>query len=259
LVMAGGLILLWRIWVGGGFVWFGRKVGLFLPAPDRLKQIVSENSSRMNIPVRELLLMRVSIAQAFAFPNRRKLLFTERILELLSDEELSTVCSHELGHLTESRGVRYARSARTLGFLPWLFFNPLVHTMGPAAIFCLYPLTILVPYLSRRVGLKMEARADQIAKANEGDPGTYARALSRIYEDNLMPAVIARKRRTHPDLYDRIVAAGVTPDFPKPVPAASMGAHGAVFSGLMGILFAVFLVRQLGAFEPDQYGMPFSG
>lgn len=65
----------------------------------------------------------------------------------------------------------------------------------------------------------MEKRADRIAIENQADPAVYARALERLYQTNQMPAVMPpRMERPHPDLYDRMLDAGVTPDFPKPAP-----------------------------------------
>jgi Zn-dependent protease with chaperone function len=255
-VIAAGVVLLATLWSRDGLVWFGRKVGLFLPAPERLRRIVTETASRMNVPFRQLLLMRVPMAQAFAIPRTRTLLFTERILELLSDEELASVCSHELAHLTESRRARYLRSARVLAFLPWIFYRPLVHTFGTPAFFGLCFMTILVPYFSRKLSVKLETRADAIAKANETDSGTYARALLRLYEDGLLPTVTSKNRKTHPDLYDRVLVAGVNPDFAKPRAARSMSLHGVIFSALVGVLFAFVAMREMGAFERDGHYRP---
>ena len=84
-----------------------------------------------------------------------------------------------------------------------------------------------------------------MAKTNEGDAGTYARALTRLYEDNLSPAVNAKKMATHPHLYDRLLAAGVTPDFPRPAAPAAMAVTGSVFAGLVGMLFAWFVIRMM--------------
>jgi hypothetical protein len=41
-------------------------------------------------------------------------------------------------------------------------------------------------------------------------------ALERIYEVNLVPAVLGHKLAPHPDLYDRQLAAGYTPSYPRP-------------------------------------------
>jgi hypothetical protein len=130
-----------------------------------------------------------------------------------------------------------------LMYLPWIFFNPLIHAFGFFAFFGLLFTTLGVPRIYRRISQKLETRADEMAKANEGDAGTYARALTRLYEDNLLPAVTAKERATHPHLYDRLLAVGVTPDFPRPAAASSMALHGHMFAGLVGILFAAFAIR----------------
>ena len=67
------------------------------------------------------------------------------------------------------------------------------------------------------------------------DPGGYAQALERIYEANLVPATLAQ-RTTHPDLYDRMVQAGVTPRFPAPLPARK-------FPAVILALLTIVLVR----------------
>ncbi len=241
-----GVVGLWVIWSQGGLVWLGRVLGLFQPAPERLRRIVADTSARMNVTYREVWLMRSPSAQAFAMPGARKLLFTERLLELLSDDEVAAVCAHELAHLTESRADRYSRSVQMLAFLPWIYFNPLTHAFGPTfGFFAFYGLlltTIGVPRIYRRISRKLESRADEMAKANEGDAGTYARALAKLYADNLSPAVMTKSRSTHPHLYDRLLAVGVTPDFPRPAAPSLMAWHGHIFSGLVGLLFVVFAI-----------------
>jgi hypothetical protein len=39
--------------------------------------------------------------------------------------------------------------------------------------------------------------------------------MVKLHESNLVPAVMPGKQ-THPHLYDRLLAAGVQPDFPRP-------------------------------------------
>jgi Zn-dependent protease with chaperone function len=169
-------------------------------------------------------------------------------LELLPDDEVAAICAHELAHLTESKTARYSRSIRMLVFLPWMFLNPLMHTFGSIALFGLCAISIGTPRVYGIISRKLESRADQMAKANESDAGTYARALTRLYEDGLLPAVTAKNRATHPHLYDRILAAGVTPDFPRPAAADSMAWHGLIFAGLGGALLAVFAMRLIQLF-----------
>jgi Zn-dependent protease with chaperone function len=239
------VVVLRVIWARGGMLWLGRKLHLFSPAPERLQKICNETAARMDVPFREVLLMRISLAQAYAFLDSRRLAFTTRLVDICPDDELAAICAHELGHLTESKTARLARYVNVLTFMPWLFFKPLVHTYGLPALAGLLALTLGTPYLSRKISRKLESRADQIAKSNEAEPGTYARALARLYEDGLIPAVIVKNRQTHPDLYDRLLAAGITPDYPRPAPAKTMAWHGSLLAGGFGALFAVFVMRMI--------------
>jgi hypothetical protein len=68
------------------------------------------------------------------------------------------------------------------------------------------------------------------------DKVVYAQALERLYEINQTPAVMPRRAtKIHPDLYDRMIAAGVTPDYPKPAPAKGL------FWTTYLMLFSLFL------------------
>jgi len=131
-----------------------------------------------------------------------------------------------------------------LCLLPWILFKPMLHTFGTAGFFLLLLNTLLVGAVYRRLSHRLEIRADSVAHANEPDPGVYARALLRIHEDNLLPAVMAKGRATHPQLYDRLLAAGVTPDFPRPLPADSMAWHGRLLAASLGVL-AMLLIKRL--------------
>jgi Zn-dependent protease with chaperone function len=247
--IVGAVCSLWVIWARGGFIWVGRKLGLILPATERLQKIADGASAKMNIPFREVMLMRVPVAQAVAFPSGRQVMFTERLLEIAPDDEIAAICAHELAHLTESKVAQSSRSIAVLAYLPWILFNPLTHAFGRVAFFGLLFVTIGVPRIYQKISRKLESRADVMAKANEGDDGTYARALARLYADNLSPAVMAKDRASHPHLYDRMLAAGVTPDFPRPTAAASMAWHGHFLAGLAGLLFAFFAMRMIHSID----------
>jgi Zn-dependent protease with chaperone function len=237
------VILLLIFWSRSGWIWASRRLGYFAPAPERLKQIVYSTSARMAVPVRESYVIHSSFAQAYALPGTGRLLFTERILELLTDEELAAVCSHELGHLMESRGTYLKRHVLWLTFLPWLFVRPAFHTFGIGAVGLMWLCTLLIPRVYRSISHQLELRADTVAHHHENDPGTYARALSRLHEDNLIPAVHSRDHSTHPHLYDRMIAAGVTPDFARPEPARRMDWHGYLVLIILGLLVSALLIR----------------
>jgi len=245
LVIAAAVVVLCVVWNHDGWLWVGRKLGLFLPPPDRLQTIVGKTAAAMNVSVREICLMRSFLALAYAMPATRRLLFSERLLQLLSDDELEAISAHELAHLSEGWR-QYQRYVIWLMFLPWIFFRPTVHAFELAGFLLLLALTLLAPLLFQRVSRKLEVRADRIAQSNEPDPGTYARALLRLYEDNLLPAVDAKNRATHPHLYDRLLACGVTPDFPRPAPPRPMSLHGLIFSVALGALAAILVIRLTG-------------
>jgi len=49
------------------------------------------------------------------------------------------------------------------------------------------------------------------------DPQPYTRSMLKLHEANTMPAVMPEPQ-THPHLYDRLLAGGIQPDFPRPAP-----------------------------------------
>jgi Zn-dependent protease with chaperone function len=235
------VVALLIFWSHRGWILTGRRLGFFVPPPERLQKIVRDTAARMNIPVREFWVMRSSGSQAFALPAAQALLFTDRMLELLPDDEIATVCAHELAHLTEAKTEYYKRYIQWFAFLPWLFFKPVVHIFGVFGYVILACFTTIVPRVYRDISRKLEERADRMAKAEERDSGTYARALARIYEDNLIPAVTAG-RGTHPHLYDRLVAAGLTPDFPRPEAAKSRTWYSNLLSWILAFLAMALVI-----------------
>jgi Zn-dependent protease with chaperone function len=230
-------------WNQFGWLKAGQVLGLMSSPPERLVNIARNVAGKMDVSFNELFLMRSSLAQAYALPSRKALLFSSRLLDLLTDEEINSVCAHELAHLTESRGDYYKRYVTWIMFLPWTLVKPVIHTFGDAGFMMLLVTTFVAPIIFRHVSHKLEMRADTIAHTNESNPGAYARALAKIYEDNLVPAVNAKDRATHPHLYDRLLAAGVTPDFPRPRPTSAMSLHGRILALALGALGALLIIR----------------
>ncbi len=97
---------------------------------------------------------------------------------------------------------------------------PAIRSLPPSTVWLVLlgnPVALFIAWtLFLRLVHRMEIRADAMARQPETAAGTYARALAKIYEANLVPVVLGAKRRTHPELYDRLVAAGVTPEYPRP-------------------------------------------
>ncbi len=216
-LLAVGALLLGFVQWGGGLL-IASWVGLARPASSRVKGIVDRAASLVGAWPRETFELTWPNANAFAFPLCQRLAFTEKLLAVLDDEELSAVCSHELGHLTESRATALTR---TLG--GWLLFplaaaRPIVGSFGWPALGVSYVLFLVGSVLLRRLIRRLEVRADQIALRHQSDAGVYGRALEKLYEINLTPAVMAGKRQTHPHLYDRLLQAGIQPAYPRPQP-----------------------------------------
>jgi len=204
--------------VGGGWLWVCRRLGLLHPASARLEAIVARTSERTGVRVRGAEELDSDTANALAFPVTGRLVFTGRLLEALDDEELAAVCAHELAHLDEPRGVVLARVGAAFLFLGLPALYPLTGTFGPVTIL-IAPLVVLLAIIAfTRIARRMEVRSDRLGHAHEGDVGTYALALEKLYIANLIPAVLKAKRPVHPHLYDRMIAAGFAPDYERPRP-----------------------------------------
>ena len=83
----------------------------------------------------------------------------------------------------------------------------------------------------------MERRADALA-ASHAEKGVYARALEKLHEAALVPAVLGKRSATHPDLWDRLAAAGAVPSWPKPAPPARGGVGRFALVLVCAIVFA---------------------
>lgn len=219
---AGGVLLCFLAFHFGFSLRLLRWFRILKPATEHLQTLVAEVSQKMAVPVRSTWILAAFMSNAAAFPQTGQLVFTDKLLAMLSDEEIKSVCAHELGHLDEPRRVLFARLLAAAALLPLIFAKPVgsFGENGANAFWLLLFVTLLLRLLGIRVARRMEKRADKIAAEHMADPGVYARALENLYQTNQVPAVMPRRSgKVHPDLYDRITAAGVTPDFPKPLPA----------------------------------------
>ncbi len=201
----------------GAGLWLCRWLHLILPPPEQVQRIVTATAGRMQVKVRKLWLMRGATANAVAFPTTHELVFTERLLAVCTDEELAAICGHELGHLTESPWTVAGRLLAALAVLPWLFIQPAIASKNPYALMLVGFSSLSILWLGRRLARRMEVRADRVA-VTHSDPVIYTRALEKIYEANQLPVVMPGKRQIHPHFYDRMLAAGLTPAYPRPAP-----------------------------------------
>jgi Zn-dependent protease with chaperone function len=234
---------------GGGYI-VARWIRLTRPASPRLARIVADAAARTSITPRDVYELRSSAARAMALPIWGRLIFTDKALEVLSDQELVAVCVHELAHLSEPYRVSAVRLLRGMVVLvPILLIRPFwgdFNKLGSLLYGTLFAL-VLTRIVAVRVARRMEERADAAGRTHQGEEGTYARALERIYEANLVPAVMSAKLRPHPHLYDRLIAAGVTPSYPRPAPPSNdRQTFATLITMVIAIVLYVLVFKALG-------------
>ncbi len=211
--------LIGQLWIATvGLLQLLRLMRAIVPASARLSALVDETSRQTGVSVASVWELRMTIANASALIYPRAILFTSGALAELDDNEIRAVCIHEMGHLSESGLVRTARIAGSLALFPLVFLNPAIHSLGYSGLLPLVGLAFAIRFFRLSVERRMEYRADAAATAAKLPEGVYASALLKLYRANLMPAVVPSKRFAHPHLYDRMIAAGVTPDFERPKP-----------------------------------------
>jgi Zn-dependent protease with chaperone function len=201
---------------GGMLIRFLRLVKILKSPGGRLKDIVNDVAARAKVPVRATWQLSDIMANAFAFPATRELAFRDRLLEICDDEEISAICAHEIAHIGEPNVVLAGRLIGSLYLLPLIFIAPLVHLFNTVGLIFIFLGMILIRRFSGWLSRRMEKRADRLASTGPINDGVYAGALEKMYRENQVPAVNASTYRSHPDLYDRMLRAGVKPDYPRP-------------------------------------------
>lgn len=228
----------------GAALGVARMLGLVRPPGARLVSLVATAAEREGRSPPRALELRSPLATAAALPGNDAILISTRTLELLDDEELGAVLAHELAHLGESRASKILRTVGPLLLLPATLFRPIAAATSPlvALYAAIGPLFLQLPL--RAFARRMEVRADALAVAGRTDPEPYVRALVALHRDSAAPAVTAT-RTTHPSLYDRMLAAGIQPDFPRPAPPTNDG------GGAIRVVVAVAVLgAMLGSTKP---------
>jgi Zn-dependent protease with chaperone function len=191
---------------------------LIQPAPDHVRAIASCAAEKAGAKLRAVWVNEGPLANAFALLPMNDMLFSRRLLEVMSAEELDSICAHEAAHLTESKWIFLGRVLGVLPLYPLIFTVPVAHQFGLPGVLILFLMMFALTSLPRQLARRMEQRADAAA-GQAGDPVVYARALEKLYQTNWMPAAMPKRSRLpHPDLYDRMVAAGITPTYERPRP-----------------------------------------
>ena len=227
-------------------LFIARAIGIASPAAARLQNIVNSTAARCGIRTAIAYEVRSRVANASAFPLCRRLIVTDKAMAALNDNELAAVCAHELAHINEPVGVLVLRVFGAVTYLLLIaIMRPLYGSYGPSSL-----IILVVVFLGTRIILQrflrlMEKRADTFGYIHQGEEGAYARALERLYEFNLVPVVMSGKGGTHPHLYDRLIAAGISPSYSRPAPPSRLTIFIALISAaitswiLIGLLYFV--------------------
>lgn len=224
-------------------------LGLIRPATPELQRLVGEIAVRLGVRVRALWESDYPVANAAAFIYSGEIVFTRRLVTLCTAAELQAIAAHEIGHLTESKRIKTVHLLGSFAFFPVLGIR-LFNRMEPGIGWVIALLMSLVALLgTQRLRRTMEKRADRVARESVENPADYARALEKMHEADHRPAVTRQPTQgSHPDLYDRMLAAGVTPGYPRPRAAPAEG-----WSGIgVRLTLAVFVALAL-------LGLPFHG
>lgn len=182
----------------------------------RLDHIAAEASAADGVVPRHVWLAETPVANAVAFPLNQAVVFTTRAMEILDDEECRAVMHHEYSHLREPILMGLLRVVSSVSYLVIVFVRPVIHAWGATGLMGLVFGYLLFQRFAGMMMRRMEHQADSAATGPEGDSPAYARALEKLHEANHLPAVMPGNQMVHPHLYDRMLAAGVTPEYPRP-------------------------------------------
>jgi Zn-dependent protease with chaperone function len=208
-----------------------------VPVPERLQRIVSEAAAQAGVAMPKIMLVDGDIANAAAMPLNRRIVASTALLELLDDDELAAVIRHELGHLNDGGGTAMMILLTPLLFLPLFVIRPLAESLRMSGAWLAFVLWLVVTLrLYNLLSRSRERHADKDASIS--DPAALARALEKMYRRGCIPAVM-KISTTHPDLWTRLEALNIVPDWPRPAPVTNKDANEAYRSTAIISLLAL--------------------
>ncbi len=213
-VMFGAGVVAVAFFARGGGVLLLRLLGVVGPAQLAVREMVEQLAHKMNVPGR-VKVFEIQWAQvnAVAWVLYRAVGFSRPLLDLMAQDEVRAVAAHELAHLIEPRWVRAVRVAHMFAYLAVV---PVIKVGGSGGIAAGYLLTMAILLGYTRFTRRFEQRADRLEREAIADTNAYMRSLIKLHEANVTPAVMPGSQ-SHPHLYDRLLAGGIQPTFPRPM------------------------------------------
>lgn len=231
-----GLVVFILWYLKWGALAVPRWMGVVTDAEEGLRGTVAASAARRGLASVPVYVLEQSEANAAALLFGPAVLATRGILETLEGPELDAVLDHEMAHLAEGRARRWAFGLAGFVLVPVVVALPVAATFGSVWGLGVALGVPVIQAVSGRMARSLEQRADEGAHEVETDEGVYARALEALHRRNLTPATLAKGVDPHGSLYDRMLAAGVQPDFERPAPPSVQ--RGLRF-GLLVLLIAL--------------------
>ncbi len=203
-------------WALGLPLFAAERVGLLRRADPELGARVEAAAARVGVSGVVALVADLPSANAFALASPRRLVVTRALLEALPEAALDPALEHELERLAEPRVRRVLGLSSSLLLTLLVFTRPTLALLGPgpaaALVASVFVLASSLRGIARLVGARAVARERARAPYEPG----YARVVARIHELEGIPLVLGRGLVGGASAYDRIVASGVDPGFPRP-------------------------------------------
>ena len=175
---------------------------------------------------------------AVAWIMYRAVGFSRPLLEIMSADELRAIAAHEIAHLLEPPWVR---TVRVLHMFACLGAAPLIKFGGTGGSFAGWALIMVLVLAYQRFRRRMEVRADRLESQTVADANAYMRSMIKLHEANTLPAVMPGAQ-SHPHLYDRLLAGGIQPDFPRPTAPSRAKPLLAALAATIATLVVMFLL-----------------
>jgi hypothetical protein len=239
-LLVGAGALAFAAWGGG--IWVAQAMGLARPALPRATHAAEWAGERVGVRASKSFEILWPNVRVDAFVFSRYLVFTDSAASLLNDEELLALSIREVTFFQQRwlAGTLRVLDSAMIFFL--LCCTAVGATAGGNASMVGALVGVGSALLIRPFVRRVQIKADALAASAAIDPQSALLALARQFELNLQPMVAVSNRSQDAHLYDRMAAAGIAMNYPRPT-APSKGrillsiATAAVTCGILSIAF----------------------